>query len=682
MFKLVITLVLIALVFLSVSVGNTRAYFSDIEISSIKYFDWISALKVRTSQADFNACVLDNVETLSSPGDVKLPLLITAFSPAGNTGNWNNGTNGYSSNNQYATFSPQNTVSTRSPSVNTGAAWTAPANAYASDTSYATIASGPPSGNTVWGTYGYSLTGYPVSKVRVRYDAFVSNTASTISFQAAGANVVATNGNITPGLPAGWAANDIWLCLIASRDTVNSTMPVGWTAIDAGTSNGSNCRTSLFWRRAVAGDIAPLVTHTSGGAITASIVGYRGCIATGSPFDFNQSVYVKTSASTINNFGAGMTTTTNNDMIVLLSGTNDKTASDTYTGTPTPIERVDAPNANNRPELIIADFILPTAGATGSRTSTILSRVNNGYQLSLKPAMPQIRIDVSWDGGTTWSTKQVTTLTQTRTTNWYDVTSATAWDSTKLNDTNFKVRADAYSIGSTATVSLDWLPVEVTYSDTNLWNHTYSTYNTSTSLAGALISKVEVGLEAFTASSGKVAIDVTWNNGSNWSPKQTSSALGSSDPGTTTWFDLTSATSWTPAALSDANFKARIGYVNNGASGQVNLDYLPVRVTYRIPSGTITTSPVFDIMVTGSRWDALFWDESLPANTDITFEVRASDTAFLITDVSPAWTQVGGTSPVLSGLPSGRYKQWRATLTTTVPLNTPTLSEVRVYYSD
>jgi hypothetical protein len=46
-----------------------------------------------------------------------------------------------------------------------------------------------------------------------------------------------------------------------------------------------------------------------------------------------------------------------------------------------------------------------------------------------------------------------------------------------------------------------------------------------------------------------------------------------------------------------------------------------------VSSGTIA-SQVFDTEVAGARWDALFWDEILPSNTDITFEVRASNTSF------------------------------------------------------
>jgi len=96
-------------------------------------------------------------------------------------------------------------------------------------------------------------------------------------------------------------------------------------------------------------------------------------------------------------------------------------------------------------------------------------------------------------------------------------------------------------------------------------------------------------------------------------------------------------------------------------------------------SGTLA-SQVLDTGASGATWNMLFWDETLPSNTDITFEVRASDTLFAKDASSPSWNAVGGTSPVVSGLPSGRYIQWRATLTTSDTANTPILHEVRVYY--
>jgi len=98
-----------------------------------------------------------------------------------------------------------------------------------------------------------------------------------------------------------------------------------------------------------------------------------------------------------------------------------------------------------------------------------------------------------------------------------------------------------------------------------------------------------------------------------------------------------------------------------------------------ISSGTIA-SQVLDTGVSGARWNALFWDKTLQTSTNMTLEVRASDTIFLKDAATPSWTSVGITSPVISGLPAGRYKQWRAALTTSDTSKTPTLHEVRVYY--
>jgi predicted ribosomally synthesized peptide with SipW-like signal peptide len=98
-----------------------------------------------------------------------------------------------------------------------------------------------------------------------------------------------------------------------------------------------------------------------------------------------------------------------------------------------------------------------------------------------------------------------------------------------------------------------------------------------------------------------------------------------------------------------------------------------------VSSGTLA-SAVFDTSATGTRWDALIWQDTLPANTTITFAVRASDTSYTKTDSTLPWEQVGGTSPVSSGLPTGRYMQWQATLTTSNISATPILSEAIIYY--
>jgi len=98
-----------------------------------------------------------------------------------------------------------------------------------------------------------------------------------------------------------------------------------------------------------------------------------------------------------------------------------------------------------------------------SLTGSTITQVRVRYD-ALTGGNEQIRIDVSWDGGTTWSAQQVTALTDTETTYWYDVTAETAWTPAKLADGQLQVRADAYTVGGAGSVSLDWLPVEVTYS--------------------------------------------------------------------------------------------------------------------------------------------------------------------------------------------------------------------------
>jgi hypothetical protein len=99
-----------------------------------------------------------------------------------------------------------------------------------------------------------------------------------------------------------------------------------------------------------------------------------------------------------------------------------------------------------------------------------------------------------------------------------------------------------------------------------------------------------------------------------------------------------------------------------------------------VPSGTIA-SAVFDTGNAGKRWDSLQWDSAIIAGTNITFEVRASDTLFAMVDSTPPWIVAGWPSPVSLGLPSGRYLQWRSNLSTSDIANTPILNEVRVWYS-
>lgn len=101
--------------------------------------------------------------------------------------------------------------------------------------------------------------------------------------------------------------------------------------------------------------------------------------------------------------------------------------------------------------------------------------------------------------------------------------------------------------------------------------------------------------------------------------------------------------------------------------------------TRYVTQGTIT-STVFDTGRNAAHFDGVFWASDVPSETGITFAVRASDEFFEIESSSPAWIDIGSNSGVSTGLPTGRYVQWTATLTTSDTATSPVLSEVRVFY--
>ncbi len=83
---------------------------------------------------------------------------------------------------------------------------------------------------------------------------------------------------------------------------------------------------------------------------------------------------------------------------------------------------------------------------------------------------PRMCVQLSWDGGTTWTTaKQTPTLSTTETTYILGGAADTwgrAWTATNLSNTNFRVRVSDVATGSGANArdfSLDWVAVRVTY---------------------------------------------------------------------------------------------------------------------------------------------------------------------------------------------------------------------------
>lgn len=199
------------------------------------------------------------------------------------------------------------------------------------------------------------------------------------------------NGNVTPGLPTSpiWLPYDIHVCVVGAADNVTVTFPAGWTK-KIELNNGTTERLTVAWRRAVAGDAAPLVTHAAGGDIAAQIMGYRGAVTNNDPFD---AVASQANASSTTITAPTITPLNANDMILFIgttiNGSNLATISG-YSGTnPTFTERIDggASGGSNNVAIFLADGSKNDFTATGSRTATgSQAGVNIGALLSMLAA--------------------------------------------------------------------------------------------------------------------------------------------------------------------------------------------------------------------------------------------------------------------------------------------------------
>ena len=84
-----------------------------------------------------------------------------------------------------------------------------------------------------------------------------------------------------------------------------------------------------------------------------------------------------------------------------------------------------------------------------------------------KSGIPRLCVQLSWNGGATWTTNQTApNLTTSETTNILGSTSdnwGRTWSATELNNTNFRVRITDVAASTARTFSLDWVSVQVTY---------------------------------------------------------------------------------------------------------------------------------------------------------------------------------------------------------------------------
>lgn len=217
------------------------------------------------------------------------------------------------------------------------------------------------------------------------------------TYQAIGA-VASGFGAISPAYPASVAANDIAILVVQSSNQAIATPAGGWAEVTnspqgTGTAGVANAvRIGVFWRRCtgVEGGTTVSVADT-GDHTVARILTYRGCIASGNPWDVTAGG-VKAAASTTST-NPSVTTTVVDCLIVVISGhARDSNSTTTYSAWTNAnlsalTERADnGISTGTGGGFGIADGGKATIGATGTTTATLAASTTNAYlTIALKP---------------------------------------------------------------------------------------------------------------------------------------------------------------------------------------------------------------------------------------------------------------------------------------------------------
>ncbi len=202
------------------------------------------------------------------------------------------------------------------------------------------------------------------------------NGALPIQFVAS-SSATSSSGTLTIGVPAGTLVGDLMLAQAAVRGGGTETfgIPAGWTEIGAGIhlgSTGTNThKHRAYYKVATAGDLsAGSASWTfTGATATGGISSYRN-VDPSSPVNAESSAGFASLGSSID--ASSITTTVNGAMLVTFYGVNGDV---TFTG-PSGFTQRYSQNNGTQIDVMSADMLQATAGATGTQTATLSSSQN------------------------------------------------------------------------------------------------------------------------------------------------------------------------------------------------------------------------------------------------------------------------------------------------------------------
>jgi Family of unknown function (DUF6701) len=230
-----------------------------------------------------------------------------------------------------------------------------------------------------------------------------NNVGGGVAITFVGSNSASsTNTNsLTITLPASTAVDDVMVAQVARRGggTETFTAPAGWTQIGtdlhipATGSGGNTHKHRAYYKVVTAADLAAgnaTWTFTGNQNNVGGISTYRNA-DTVNPIQMS-SENGQTGNSTLVT-ATGFTTTVDDTMLIAFYGIN---ANRTYTGPAGYTQRYEQPSGSNNIEVMTADMLQATAGATGNATTTLSANNNRrvGRLIALNPAGNSLTIAV------------------------------------------------------------------------------------------------------------------------------------------------------------------------------------------------------------------------------------------------------------------------------------------------
>jgi hypothetical protein len=207
-----------------------------------------------------------------------------------------------------------------------------------------------------------------------------------MAFRAASAVVLLNgSGNLTLDKPAGTASGDLMLALIVpNTDNLNETPPSGWTKIEERTGAGYVPGPTIYWKQA-GGSEPSTYDWACTGVFKGVILSYDNADGT-TPINAHSSA--SGGGATTSFVAPSVTTTVDGCTLVCFFVELDFTGAGPYTPPSGMTERVDVvEDGTSRADFEIADVLLGTAGATGTKTATATNSKNYwGASVAIAPS--------------------------------------------------------------------------------------------------------------------------------------------------------------------------------------------------------------------------------------------------------------------------------------------------------